>query len=283
MKQLFCNGRVLNLDSPVVMGILNVTTDSFFDGGKYLSIDNQLRRVEQMLDDGAAIIDIGAISTRPGAKEISRAGELERLLPSVKAVRRHFPDCYISVDTYRPLIARAMVENGADIINDIFGGRFTDDMFESVAGLKVPYILMHMKGTPETMQDNPVYSDVVAEITYFFEQQIARCREEGISQVIIDPGFGFGKTVEHNFTLLSRLDTFRSLGVPVLAGLSRKSMINKALHVSSREALNGTTVLNTVALLKGADILRVHDVKEAVEAVKLVGLMENERGISSPY
>ncbi|MCK9423670.1 MAG: dihydropteroate synthase [Bacteroidales bacterium] len=273
MKQIFCNGRVLDLTSPVVMGILNVTPDSFFDGGRYLSLDDQLKRAEQMIADGAAIIDIGAVSTRPGSKEVSREEEMERLLPPLKAIRHHFSGCFISVDTYRAPVAKVMVENGADIINDIYGGRFDEEMLQTIAGLNVPYILMHMKGTPETMQKNPEYSDVVAEITYFFEQQLARCREAGVRQVIIDPGFGFGKTVEHNFSLLSHLDTFQSLEVPILAGLSRKSMINKALQIKPQEALNGTTVLNTVALLKGADILRVHDVKEAVEAVKLVRLM----------
>lgn len=273
MKQIFCNGHILDLASPVVMGILNVTPDSFFDGGRYLSLDDQLKSVEQMLADGATIIDIGAVSTRPGSKEVSQEEEMERLIPSLKAIRQHFHGCFISVDTYRAPVARAMIENGADIINDIYGGRFDEDMMQTIAGFNVPYILMHMKGAPETMQKNPEYSDVVAEITYFFEQQLTRCREAGVRQVIIDPGFGFGKTIEHNFSLLSHLDTFQSLGVPVLVGLSRKSMINKALQIKPLEALNGTTVLNTIALLKGADILRVHDVKEALEAIKLVRLM----------
>ena len=252
------------------MGILNVTPDSFYDGGAYPTVDDQLKRAEKILAEGAIVIDIGAISTRPGAAEVNQNEELERLLPAIKAIRRHFPGCFISVDTFRPLVARIMADHGADFINDIYGGRFDQEMIATVAGLKIPYILMHMKGRPGTMQDNPVYTDVVAEITYFFEQQIAHCREAGVKQVIIDPGFGFGKTVEHNFTLLSRLDTFRSLGTPILAGLSRKSMIHKTLHIKPEEALNGTIVLNTIALLKGADILRVHDVKAAVEAITLV-------------
>lgn len=270
MKQIFCNGRVLDLSTPVAMGILNVAPDSFYDGGNYLTVSGQLKRAEKMLAEGAAVIDIGAVSTRPGAPGVDQNEELNRLLPAINAIRHHFPGCFISVDTYRPQVARIMADHGADIINDIYGGRYDPEMIRTVAGLNIPYILMHMKGKPETMQDNPVYTDVVAEIAYFFEQQVARCREAGIKQVIIDPGFGFGKTVGHNFVLLSRLDAFRSLGTPILAGLSRKSMINKTLDIKPGEALNGTTVLNTIALLKGADILRVHDVQAAVEAITLV-------------
>lgn len=276
-RHIFCTGgRILDLTTPVVMGILNVTPDSFFDGGRYLSPDAQVNRVEKMLNDGAAIIDIGAVSTRPGSEEVHQKGELERLLPSLKAIRHHFPECIISVDTYRPYVARAMIENGADMINDIYGGRYGEEMLKTIANLNVPYIMMHMKGTPGNMQVNPVYSDVVAEVTYFFEQQLIHCRQEGIRQVIIDPGFGFGKTVEHNFSLLEHLDSFQSFCVPLLAGLSRKSMINKALGIKPSEALNGTTVLNTIAILKGANILRVHDVKEAIEAIRLVKMMKNE-------
>lgn len=264
---------MLNLKLPAVMGILNLTPDSFYDGGHYLSLNAQLKRVEQMLEEGASIIDIGAVSTRPGAVEICQTGELQRLLPSMKAIRHQFPGILLSVDTYRPLIARAMVENGADMINDIYGGRFEPGMFETIASLKVPYILMHMKGNPDQMQQNPEYSDVLAEVTYFFEQQTKLAAEAGIREIIIDPGFGFGKTNEHNYTLLSCLDTFRSLGYPVMAGISRKSMITRILKIKPEEALNGSTVLHTVALLKGADVLRVHDVKEAMEAIRLVNYL----------
>jgi dihydropteroate synthase len=264
---------MLNLKLPAIMGILNLTPDSFYDGGHYLSLDSQLKRVEQMLDEGAAIIDLGAVSTRPGAIEICQTGELERLLPAIKAIRHHFPGILLSVDTYRPLIARAMVEHGADMINDIYGGRFDPGMLETVAALKVPYILMHMKGTPGNMQQNPEYSDVVAEVSYFFEQQTSMARNSGILEIIIDPGFGFGKTLEHNFSLLSRLDSFKTLGYPLAVGLSRKSMITRALNIKPAAALNGSTVLHTISLLKGADILRVHDVKEAMEAVSLVNYL----------
>ena len=252
------------------MGILNLTPDSFYDGGRYLSLDAQLRQVEQMLKEGASIIDIGTVSARPGADEVCQTGELERLLPSLKAIRHNFPGTLLSVDTYRPLIARAMAEHGADIINDIYGGRFEAGMLGTIASLKVSYILMHMKGNPGTMQKNPEYSDVVAEVTYFFEQQTKQARSAGIREIIIDPGFGFGKTAEHNFTLLSRLDTFKSPEHLLMVGISRKSMITRTLKIEPSGALNASTVLHTIALMKGADILRVHDVKEAMEAIKLI-------------
>jgi len=274
MFRLDCNGKLLDLKEPAVMGILNITTDSFFDGGSYLSTDSQLRHVEVMIREGASIIDIGAISSRPGAEEVCQTSELERLLPAIRAIRQNFPGAIISVDTHRPLIARAVVENGADMINDIYGGRFESGMIETVARLKVPYIIMHMKGTPQTMQDNPVYSDVLAEVTYFFEKQITEARSYGINSIIIDPGFGFGKTIDHNYRLLASLDSFHSLGVPVMAGVSRKSMINRVLGTGPREALNGTTVLQTLALMNGADIIRTHDVHEAVQTIKLVGILK---------
>jgi dihydropteroate synthase len=274
MLKLFCGSRVLDLATPVVMGILNLTPDSFFDGGKFAETRDQVKQVEKMISEGAAIVDIGAVSTRPGAAVVPENDEIERLIPVLKLLCKEFPGCIFSVDTFRPGVARAAVENGAAMINDIYGGRFCTGMPETIASLNVPYVLMHMKGTPGTMQENPVYSDVFAEVNYFFEQQIAHCRQKGIKQVILDPGFGFGKNVDHNFTLLSRLDEFRVHGVPILAGLSRKSMINKVLHTTPAEALNGTTVLNTIALLKGANILRVHDVKEAIETISLVKMLE---------
>lgn len=252
------------------MGILNITPDSFFDGGMFLSLDDQLKQVERMLGEGAAIIDIGAVSTRPGAGEVCQTGELERLLPSITAIRHNFPSAIISVDTFRPLIARAAVDQGADMINDIYGGRFDAGMTETVASLKVPYIIMHMKGDPWNMQDNPSYSDVIAEVCYFFEKQIAEARSKGIQDIIADPGFGFGKTIEHNYRLLAGLESLQSLDVPVMVGLSRKSMIYKVLGINPGNALTGTSVLQTIALMKGACLLRVHDVKEAAEAVKLL-------------
>jgi dihydropteroate synthase len=255
--------------SPLVMGILNVTPDSFFDGGKRRSVDEFLSKAGKLVSDGATIIDIGAVSTRPGADEVSEEEELGRLLPVLKEIRKRFPEMIISVDTFRSNIARIACGEGADIINDIYGGRFNKDMLATVAACKVPYILMHMKGTPADMQRDPVYSDVVAEVYYFFGQRIEQCRSAGISQIIIDPGFGFGKNLTHNFTLLAELSKFRSLGAPILAGLSRKSMIQRTLGVPAAEALNGTTALNMSALINGASILRVHDVKEAVETVKL--------------
>jgi len=271
------NGKQLNLSSPRVMGILNLAPDSFFDGGKYHTLDARLKRVEKMLNDGASIIDLGAVSTRPGAKAICADEELERLIPAFRAIRTHFSDCFLSVDTFHPSVARKVVELGADMINDIYGGRFHEEMLNTIAGLGVPYILMHMKGTPATMQQNPVYQDVVAEIAYFFQQQTGKLRELKAGQVLIDPGFGFGKTVDHNFEILSRLREFENLGHPLVVGLSRKSMIQQAIGINVLEALNGSTVLHTIALLNGATILRVHDVKEAVQAVKLVSLVNRDR------
>jgi len=265
--------RTLDLSSPVVMGILNITPDSFYDGGWYGSIDEQLKQTEKMIRDGAGIIDIGAVSTRPGAKEICEVTEVERLYSSLKAVRHNFPDIPISVDTYRSNVARIAVEMGADIINDIYGGLFEEEMLLTISRLDVPYIMMHMKGNPMNMQESPVYGDVVGEISYFFDAQARKLNELGFNKIILDPGFGFGKNVSHNFEVLARLDEFSSLGYPVMAGLSRKSMINRPLGILPPEALNGTTVLNTIALLKGASVLRVHDVKEAVEAVKLVKMV----------
>lgn len=259
------------------MGILNLAPDSFFDGGKFPGIRDQLIHVEKMLNDGASIIDAGAVSTRPGSVEVEEAEELRRLIPAIDAIMRSFPGCLLSADTYRPAVARAAVEHGVCMINDIYGGRYADGMLETVATLNVPYILMHMKGTPASMQEDPTYSDVVAEVAYFFESQLSRCREKGVAQVILDPGFGFGKTVAHNFKLLAHLGELRSFEKPILAGISRKSMITRLLGIRASESMNGTTVLNTIALMKGADILRVHDVREAKEAISLVGELGQEK------
>ena len=270
---MHCGTHELDLTAPAVMGILNLTPDSFFDGGRFPDASSQIAQAGKMITEGAAIIDIGAVSTRPGAAEVPEEIEMQRIIPAIQVLTREFPDCIFSVDTFRPRVARAAVENGAGMVNDVYGGRFSPDMFETVAILKVPYVLLHMMGSPQTMQVSPAYSDVFAEVNYFFEQQIARCREKGLNQLILDPGFGFGKDTGHNFTLLSRLGGFREHGFPVLAGLSRKSMINRVLQISPDKAMNATTVLNTIALMNGADILRVHDVKEAIEAIRMVQML----------
>ena len=251
------------------MGILNITPDSFFDGGRFLNLIDQLKQTEKMISEGAVIIDIGAISTRPGAIAVDEEQEIARLLPSLAAIRGHFSDLVISVDTYRAGVAKAAIEHGAMMINDIYGGRFDGEMFDLVARHNIPFVLMHMQGAPDNMQINPHYKDVVNEVHEFFRSRLDLL-PSGFTQVVIDPGFGFGKTVENNFLLLQQFESFRSFGFPLLAGLSRKSMINRVLLIKPQEALNGTTVLNTIALLKGANILRVHDVKEAVEAIRLV-------------
>jgi dihydropteroate synthase len=253
------------------MGILNVTPDSFYDGGMYHSEKDLLMHVDKMINEGATIIDIGAISTKPGAEEISEEQELEKLLQTLNLIVNHFPDTIISVDTYRSKIAKSVLENGAHIINDISGGTFDNNMFSVIAEYNSPYIMMHIQGTPKDMQKNPQYKNVVAEIKLFFEQQLSKLNKLGITKnIILDPGFGFGKTLEHNYKLLKHLKSFEDLGYPILAGVSRKSMINKVLKSNPQKALNGTTVLNTIALINAANILRVHDVKEAMEAINLV-------------
>lgn len=264
-----CKGRLLDLSEPLVMGILNVTPDSFFDGGRYTGRDEALRRVEQMLREGAAIIDLGGMSSRPGARIISEEEELERVLPVVEAVAARFPEAILSVDTIRARVAREAVEAGAHIVNDISAGRFDEDLFATVAKLQVPYVLMHMRGTPRDMQQNPEYEDVVREVLDFLIEKLGALRAAGVKDVIVDPGFGFGKTVQHNYQLLKNLHAFRITGCPVLAGISRKSMICKVLGVSPAEALNGTTALHMVALQQGASILRAHDVAEARQVIRL--------------
>jgi dihydropteroate synthase len=256
------------------MGILNITPDSFYDGGSYLTIIDQLRQVDKMITEGAIIIDIGAMSTRPGAIPVSQDEEIARLLPSLIAIRGHFSEIIISIDTSRSAVAKAAIDHGATMINDVYGGRFDDEMFNLVAHYNIPYILMHMQGTPDNMQINPHYKDVLSEVNDFFRIRIDLLSPD-FDQLILDPGFGFGKTVENNFQLLNHFESFRSFGTPLLAGLSRKSMITRVLQIKPNEALNGTTVLNTIALLKGANILRVHDVKEAMEAIRLVKAYEN--------
>ena len=260
----------LKLDEPIVMGILNVTPDSFFDGGKELSEENIVQKINAMEYDGAQIIDVGGYSTRPGAAKVSEEEEIKRVLPIVKLIRSNFKELEISVDTFRSNVAEKCVEVGATIINDISGGTLDDKMFNCIANLKVPYILMHIQGTPQTMQKKPSYTNVVTDVKHYFEEKINTLNQLGVNDIILDPGFGFGKTVKHNYELLNNLDAFKSFGLPVLAGISRKSMINKVIHTTPEEALNGTTVLNTIALTKGANILRVHDVKEAKECITLI-------------
>ncbi|MFY9242887.1 MAG: dihydropteroate synthase [Polaribacter sp.] len=265
-----CKGTLVDLSSPKVMGILNITPDSFFDGGKYKNEKDILSQTEKMLLEGATFIDVGAYSSRPGAKNISEKEELQRILPVINLLIKHFPEIIISVDTFRSNVAKETINVGAAIINDISGGIMDAKMFETVANLQVPYILMHMLGTPQNMQKNPVYDDVTKEIITFFAEQIFKLHQLKLNDIIIDVGFGFGKTIEHNFELLKNLSLFKSLDAPILAGISRKSMLYKTLDISAQEALNATTSANTIALINGANILRVHDVKEAVEAVKIV-------------
>jgi dihydropteroate synthase len=261
--------------NPMIMGILNVTPDSFFDGGRYTTEEKWLQRAGEMLAEGADIIDIGAYSSRPGAEDITESEEASRLMKVVSSVRAHFPEALISVDTFRSRIAREAVDSGANIINDISGGTLDDKMFETVAELKVPYVLMHIKGTPQNMQVNPSYEYVVKEVFEFLYSRLKQLRSMGVNEVILDPGFGFGKNVDHNFELLRHLDKISELGCPVLVGISRKSIVNKLLNISSKDSINGTSVLNTIALQKGAKIIRVHDVKEAKEVITILNKIKS--------
>ena len=265
-----CKGTLVDLTTPKVMGILNITPDSFFDGGKYKNESDILSQVEKMLLDGATFIDVGAYSSRPSAKHIPEEEELKRIVPVINLLVQNFPEIIISVDTFRSKIAQETINAGAAIVNDISGGKMDTNMFATVAKLQVPYILMHMLGTPQNMQKNPIYKDVTKEIISFFAEQIYKLHQLKLNDIIIDVGFGFGKTNAHNFKILKNLELFKSLDAPILAGISRKSMLYKTLDISAQEALNATTSANTIALLNGANILRVHDVKEAVEAVKIV-------------
>ena len=265
-----CLGNLIDLSTPKVMGILNITPDSFYDGGKFKDEKAILNQTEKMLAEGATFIDVGAYSSRPNATHISEDEELKRILPVINVLIENFPEIIISVDTFRSEIAKKAIENGAAIINDISGGNMDDKMFETVAQLQVPYVLMHMLGTPQNMQNKPVYTDVIQELIKFFAEKIFKLHQLKINDIIIDVGFGFGKTNEHNFEILKNLSLFEILDCPILAGISRKSMLHKTLGISAKEALNATTSANTIALINGAKILRVHDVKEAVEAIKIV-------------
>lgn len=268
-----CNGRLLDLSSPKVMGILNCTPDSFFDGGSYHNETELLAQAGKMLAEGAAIIDIGAYSSKPNAKFVIENQELERIVPVVELVLKHFPDTIISIDTFRSKVAEACIQAGAAIVNDISGGLLDENMLETVGKLRVPYIMMHMRGTPQTMVKLTDYDDIVQEMLLYFSQRIAEARKHGINDIIIDPGFGFAKTLQQNYEVMNKLELFSITGLPLLSGISRKSMIYKLLGTTPQEALNGTTVLNTVSLMKGTKLLRVHDVKEAVEAVRIYEAM----------
>ena len=265
-----CKGELVDLISPKVMGILNLTPDSFFDGGKYKDESSILTQVEYMLDQGAAFIDMGAYSSRPGAEHVPEDEELQRMIPVIDLILKNFPDTLISVDTFRSKVAAESIEHGAAIINDIAAGNLDKNMFATIAKHQVPYIMMHMKGTPQSMQKEATYDNLINDLRFYFSEKIQEATSKKINDVIIDPGFGFAKTTAQNYTLLHHLDMFQTLGLPILIGLSRKSMVYKILESSPQEALNGTTALHTVALLKGANIIRAHDVKEASECVKLV-------------
>lgn len=278
MFTLNCKGRMLVIDEPIVMGIINVTPDSFYSGSRKMTIDAVTQQAEKMLAEGATILDIGGQSTRPGSKDTGVEGELARVLPGIEAVANRFPESFISIDTYHSKVAKEAVAAGVCIVNDISSGTIDEAMIETVAALDVPFVAMHMKGTPATMQQHAVYDDVVLEVLDFFIKKVDECKRAGIKDVIVDMGFGFAKTIENNFTLLKNLSIFGILEKPLLSGLSRKSTVYKTLSITPEEALNGTTVLNTIALLNGASILRVHDVKEAVETIKLVQALQASTG-----
>lgn len=272
LKSLNCKGTLIDFSIPRVMGIINTTPDSFYDGKKPKDTDSILHRAEQMLTDGATFLDIGGYSSRPSAKDVSEDEELQRVLPAIEAILKRFPETLISVDTYRSNVAKESIEHGAAMINDISAGHLDENMLRTVASLKVPYIMMHMRGTPKTMQDskNTEYKNLITDIFYYFTERIAKARALGIDDVIIDLGFGFAKTREQNYELLDQLDVFKKLNTPILTGISRKSMIYKTLNILPDEALNGTTLLHAIALQRGSNILRVHDVKEAIECIQLM-------------
>ena len=275
-----CNGNIIDFTSPKIMGILNVTPNSFYDGGKHNRIDTALLQTEKMISEGATFIDVGGASSKPGVEEVSPDEELKRVLPVIEKISKNFPHIYISIDTYRSNVARQAVDAGAQLVNDISAGNADDNMLKTVGKLGVPYIAMHMQGTPKTMQNKPTYDDVLIAIRSFFSEKIAAAHAAGINDIIVDPGFGFGKTPQHNFALLNHLNTLQIDGVPLLVGISRKSMIYKTLNIDIQEALNGTTVLHTVALRQGAHLLRVHDVKEAKQAVDLIKALDTSYSIN---
>jgi len=274
-----CKGALIDLSIPKVMGIINVTPDSFYDGGKTLALLDIISQAEQMINEGATFLDVGGYSSRPGADEVSETEELRRVLPAIEALGREFPDVLISVDTFRSAVAKAAIEHGAALINDISGGKFDVAMIPTAVTLAVPYIAMHIRGTPKTMSTQTNYDNVARDVLFYFSERIAEARTAGINDIIVDPGFGFAKTRQQSFELLNNLELFQGLNVPLLVGISRKSMINKTLQTSPEGSLNGTTTLHSIALLKGASILRVHDVKEAVECVTLLQELKSSQNI----
>ncbi|RUT71481.1 dihydropteroate synthase [Flavobacterium cupreum] len=268
-----CKGQLIDLSIPKVMGVMNVTPDSFFDGGKYKNEYEIVTRAGKILTEGATFLDIGAYSSRPGADFVSEQEEIDRIVPAIEIILKHFPDALLSIDTFRAEVAKASIESGAAIINDIAAGGLDDKMFDVIAKYNVPYIMMHMRGNPQTMQTMTDYEDIIKEMLFYFSEKVAKARSLGINDLILDPGFGFAKTTAQNYEVLQKMELFNVLELPVLAGISRKSMIYKTLNITAQEALNGTTVINTIALTKGAKILRVHDVKEAMECVTLFNKM----------
>ena len=264
-----CKGQIIDLTTPKIMGILNITPNSFYDGGIYSLEKNAIAQVEKMLKEGATFIDIGAYSSKPNAEFVSQEEELIRIIPVVKAILKEFPEALLSIDTFRSSVAQECLNNGAALINDISAGNLDEKMMEVISKYNVPYIMMHLRGTPQTMQSQTNYEHLIKEMITYFSDKVNKARSLGINDLIIDPGFGFSKTTDQNFEILSNLELFKVLELPILAGVSRKSMIYKPLEVTANDALNGTTVLNTIAITKGANIIRVHDVKEAVECVKL--------------
>jgi len=275
MFTLNCKGRLLVIDKPIVMGIINATPDSFYGDSRQQNTDAVLKKAEQMLKEGATILDIGGQSTRPGSENLTADEELKRVIAPIEAIKANFPEAFISIDTYYSLVAKETVAAGASIVNDISAGSMDSEMISTVASLNVPYVLMHMQGTPQTMQHEPVYENVTREILDFFIKKADEFKKAGIKDIIIDPGFGFGKTIQHNFELLRNLSVFKMLNCPILLGISRKSFIYKTLNVSVEDSLNGTTALHSAGLLNGATILRVHDVKEAIETIKLISAYQH--------
>jgi dihydropteroate synthase len=277
MFTLNCKGRLLVIEEPIIMGIINTTPDSFYPGSRLAEKDAVLKKAEQMINEGATIIDIGGQSTRPHSQRISADEERDRVIPLIEAICQSFPETFISIDSFYTKVIKEAVDAGASVINDVSAGSIDSNLIATVASLHVPYVLMHMQGDPQTMQQNPTYNNVVLDVFDFLNKKIKQLHEAGIHDIIIDPGFGFGKTIEQNFQLLSGLDFFSRLSKPVLVGLSRKATVYRTLNITAEEALNGTTVLNTVSLLNGASILRVHDVKEAKQAIQLLRTITKKR------
>jgi len=270
MFTLHCKERILKIDSPIVMGIINSTPDSFYEGSRQLNTDKALHKAEQMINEGATILDIGGQSTRPDSTLIEADEELRRVLPVIECIRKKFPEIFISIDTFYAKVAKNAMHAGADIVNDISGGNMDENMLATVASLQVPFVCMHMKGTPQNMQHQANYIDVTKEVLFYFEERINACRNAGIKDIILDPGFGFSKNATHNFQLLKDFAVFKTLDKPLLLGISRKSFIYKTLGITANDALNGTTALHAIGLINGASILRVHDVKEAMQTIQLI-------------